>query len=80
MDDSLLDEIESENGKFTINVNNPKDLPSICCFCGKSKYEHYGSTHKFIQIQNEYKCRKCNKFLYHHRMNTKCIFIPYKYI
>lgn len=90
MDDSLLDEIIDESSQLQIEsdasieifkLDDEDKLPYICCFCGRDKYHHQGSTHKFIPIKLEYRCKKCYGYLFEHRdAKNKCTFSPYKYM
>jgi transcription elongation factor Elf1 len=85
---NLLNELtlfNKEDIKYEIIMNEIQNNLSIyktkCCICGLSYEKHINSTHRYINIQKEYKCMNCNRYFYEHKHNKEnCYFKPYKYI
>ena len=52
----------------------------ICCLCGVEKVKHSRMRHKYFQIEESYRCKKCGLFFFQHNHCKNPCFSPFKYI
>lgn len=74
--------ITDYNDIIQINKEQPNAYENFyCCLCGFHSEIHHIKTHRFIKLDENYRCKKCSKFFFQHKhSHDDCIFEPHKFI